>query len=268
MNLPRLIFFLLLLANLMFFAWSHGYFGIAEEGREPQRLTSQLAPEKLRILSREPAPSASGWATTATPADNNPAADAATTTACRLVNDLSIEEAQQLQLKATEKLPDLKTQLKPIEIPPGYWTFIPPQPTQVFVDKKMAELKKLNIPNFADFQPILEEGPDKFAISLGMFDEEAAANAHLKNLAKYGVRSAKLQLRSRAAEKAQIEFQGPPHAIQRLVDITSTTNIGECPAVTPSAAMPATQTNVPAESNKQTANGTGKPPAPVKKAPQ
>lgn len=47
---PRL-FILLVLANLLFFAWGQHYFGDAETGREPQRLARQLSPEKLRIVA-------------------------------------------------------------------------------------------------------------------------------------------------------------------------------------------------------------------------
>lgn len=55
----RAVFFLLVLANLVFFAWGQGYFGGQDEGREPARLAGQFHPEKLRVVSRtagEPAP--------------------------------------------------------------------------------------------------------------------------------------------------------------------------------------------------------------------
>ncbi len=45
----RSLFILLVLANLLFFAWGQRYFGDAETGREPQRLARQLSPEKLRV---------------------------------------------------------------------------------------------------------------------------------------------------------------------------------------------------------------------------
>lgn len=45
----RSLFILLVLANLLFFAWGQNYFGETETGREPQRLARQLSPEKLRI---------------------------------------------------------------------------------------------------------------------------------------------------------------------------------------------------------------------------
>ena len=46
----RLFFFLLVFANLLFFAWAQGYFGQVDENREPLRLAGQLQAEKLRIV--------------------------------------------------------------------------------------------------------------------------------------------------------------------------------------------------------------------------
>jgi hypothetical protein len=50
----RLIFFLLVFVNLIFFVGVAGYLGGADEGREPQRLVQQLHPEQLRIVRHAP----------------------------------------------------------------------------------------------------------------------------------------------------------------------------------------------------------------------
>ena len=50
----RLFFFLLVFANLLFFAWAQGYFGRTDENREPQRLAQQLQADKLRIVRTPP----------------------------------------------------------------------------------------------------------------------------------------------------------------------------------------------------------------------
>lgn len=60
-------FFLLVFFNLVFFAWAGGYFGVTDEGREPQRVVQQLHPEKLLIV-HEPGNSASPSVSSATPA--------------------------------------------------------------------------------------------------------------------------------------------------------------------------------------------------------
>ena len=47
----RAFVFLLVLANLVFFAWAQGYFGQAESP-DAVRLGQQIAPERLQIRSR------------------------------------------------------------------------------------------------------------------------------------------------------------------------------------------------------------------------
>lgn len=46
----RLALLILLMVNVLLFAWGQGYLGTQEAGREPERLARQLAPEKLRIV--------------------------------------------------------------------------------------------------------------------------------------------------------------------------------------------------------------------------
>lgn len=47
----RLVFLVLLLANVLLFLWGQGYLGTPDAGREPGRVARQLAAEKLRIVS-------------------------------------------------------------------------------------------------------------------------------------------------------------------------------------------------------------------------
>ena len=46
----RAVFFLLLLANGVFYAWTHGLLGSADTGREPMRINSQLAADRLEFV--------------------------------------------------------------------------------------------------------------------------------------------------------------------------------------------------------------------------
>jgi len=75
----RVAFFLLVLANLCFFAWAQGYFGGREEGREPQRLKEQIQPEKMKVV-------VTGQPVVAPPA---PSAPTAQQQACRRIDGLA-----------------------------------------------------------------------------------------------------------------------------------------------------------------------------------
>ena len=61
----RVVFFLLVLANLAFYGWHAGYIGPGPEpAGEPGRMAQQITPEKIRIISPD---EAKKLATTNTP---------------------------------------------------------------------------------------------------------------------------------------------------------------------------------------------------------
>jgi len=210
----RTFFFLLILANLLLFAWTQGYFGVPADGREPQRLSKQLAPEKLRVI---------GSGASSPQSDQN----------CRLVSGVALSELQRLQIQAKEKHPDLRLTLKINDAPKNvYWVLIPPLGNKLAAEKKSAELKKLDIPPFT---LILGEGPDQFAILLGVFNSELAAGDYLRELAKRGVRSAKLLVRENPLDKAQLEVRGAPALLAgqlaELLQGQVAARSGDCAAV-------------------------------------
>lgn len=210
----RAVFLFLILANLLFFAWAQGYFGSRDEGREPQRLANQLAPEKLRIVG------------VGTP----PAAAAARVT-CLQVSGLAQSDAQRLSKLADEKFPGLQVLAKSVKNQPIYWVLIPALANRLAADKKLGELKQLGL---SDFSVVLEEGSYKFAISLGQFANEQAASEFLRDLEKRGVKSARLQVRDRPAEQILLEVRGPAALLDRQVPALLAGQVGagiaDCPA--------------------------------------
>ena len=47
--MARIVFLLLVFANLAVYVWAAGYLGGRDDGREPERLRNQLQPERLRV---------------------------------------------------------------------------------------------------------------------------------------------------------------------------------------------------------------------------
>lgn len=212
----RVLLLLLILANLLFFVWAQGWLGTLDEGREPQRLNKQMVPEKLQATVIEPAPAA-------TPAES-----------CRLVKGLAPNDLQRLVALAEEKLPGLRFAVKNRETPSNlYWVYVPPQPGRLAAEKKQLELKNRGVSNLS---VILEEGADKFAISLGFFDNELLASDYLQELVKRGVRSARMQMRENLLDKTQLEVRGPAEMAKQLPELingqvaVSTVSIGDCVA--------------------------------------
>jgi len=167
----RVFFFLLVLANLVFFVWAQGYLGGQDEGREPQRLADQLRPEAMKVTVREPG-------VVQAPA------------ACRLVQGLTAPEAEQLA-KTLGEGGELNVSLRIDEEPPAFWVSINALANQAAADRKAGELKLLGV---TDFHVMQAEG-GAFAISLGVFPTEAAAAEFLQGLNRKGVKSARADAR-------------------------------------------------------------------------
>lgn len=212
----RAVFLFLILANLLFFAWAQGYFGGKGEGREPQRLANQLAPEKLSIVGVGSAPP--------------PSIMAATPETCRQVSGLAQKDALLLRTQAAEKFPGLRMVVKSSKNQFIYWVLIPSLANRLTADKKLAELKQLGL---GDFSVVLEEGSYKFAISLGQFANERDAGEFLQSLAKRGAKSAKLQVRENQAEQTLLEIHGPAALLDRqlpeLLAGQVGASVGDCP---------------------------------------
>ncbi|MBV2235422.1 MAG: hypothetical protein KUL75_07730 [Sterolibacterium sp.] len=251
----RMAFLLVVFGNLLFYAWSQGYLGRLEDGREPQRTGHQLAAEKLRILAATDASAD----TSAAPAAASAASALATPViemACRLVggNELSAADAQRLfdrvqseaeNVADAEDGAEVEANIKLLELAPRYWVHFRPLPSRAHVDRKLQELKRLGI---TDAMPMLAEGEDRFAISLGMFSTPEAAANHLAAMQQRGVRTAVIEPRSRATGKAQVEIHGTQTYLQqRLPKLLNELGLGRiqmanCPNAadtdTPAAAPP------------------------------
>jgi hypothetical protein len=94
---------------------------------------------------------------------------------------------------------------------------------KALLDKKLLELKQISV---HDATPLLAEGADHFAISLGLFATAEAASAYLDTLKQRGVRSAIIQPRPSPAEKARLEVRASRAFWQnKLPDLLAETDL-------------------------------------------
>lgn len=208
----RITFFLAVLGNLLFFAWSQGYFGRLEDGREPQRLVHQIEPEKLRITDVPPPPSPSEKI-------------------CRLIggaNGLPMAEVQRLQAALTaESTPFLRLGIHTMETSIRHWVFIPPLASKGLVDKKIQELRQLGV---KEAKPMLTDNTDHLAISLGLYATAEAAQAQLATLKQRGVRTAVIQARPHATETARVDVHATREDLQkRLPELLNAAGLVDVP---------------------------------------
>jgi len=200
----RVFVFLLVLANLLFFVWTQGYLG-SNASPDALRVQQQLLADQVSIVARGEPPAAPGKLPSADKSADKPA-DKKVALACLFWSDLPMADADRLERLLAEKFSAFKPARS---VTPGsstYWVFVPPLASKPDADRKAAELKKLGVPEFFIVQ---DPGPNRLAISLGIFSSEEAAKERLDALRALGVRSAKSGERSAKPALVALEAAGP-----------------------------------------------------------
>jgi cell division protein FtsN len=172
----RLLFLILVLLNAVAF----GYIRF-EEGRaraDNQLSLLQIAPEKMKLVK----PGA--------PPPRNDTSRAQPKLVCLEWGTFAAGESAKAGA-ALEKV-GVADKVSQRETAETYWVYIPPLKTRADADKKAAELKARGI---TDFAVMSDNDQWQFAVSLGLFKTEEAANTYLGQLRQKGVSSAVAGLR-------------------------------------------------------------------------
>lgn len=182
----------LLLANLAFFVWSHGWlaaYGLAPaDESEPQRLSQQIRPEAMRLpgdtddarseRSGTAPIGAAGAAAAATPA---------VPFECLQAGLFSEPQSAALRSRLQASLPPGSWSLAP-SVEPGRWLIYMGRYTEAEVLAiKRSELARLGV----GFQPVTLP-PLAPGLSLGTFAAQVEADSALARLNAQGVRSARV----------------------------------------------------------------------------
>jgi hypothetical protein len=208
----RALFLLLVLANIVFFAWTR-YFAPAGAAIDPTPLARQIDADKLRVLRPGEQPAAASKSVPAAPPAPPP------TLAAALAEPASCIEWGSFTLtdtpKAEQALEGLslgsRLSQRRTEERAAWWVFIPPQPNRQAAAKKAAELKTLGV---GDYFVVGEEGPFRWAVSLGVFRTEEAAKARFAALRSLGVRSAQIGPRETMVPKVWLQVKGVDPALE------------------------------------------------------
>ena len=197
----RTLFLLLVLANVVFFAWSR-YVSPPEAGSDPAPLARQIEPEKLKVIAPGEVPAATP---APPPVSARPAPTPVAVVKCIEWGSFTLADAPRAE-KALEPLalgPRL-TQRR-TEEQAHWWVFIPPAPSRALAVRKAAELKTLAVDEYFVMQ---DEGPHRWAISLGVFRTEDGARARLAALQAQGVRTAQIGERETTVPKVWLQVSG------------------------------------------------------------
>ena len=179
--LLRGLFFVLLLLNGAYFAWSQGLlqaYGLGPaDHSEPQRLEQQIRPEALRLLGSDEVRRI----------DAQQAAAAAAGKTCLQAGLFDEAQASALSKVLDAALPGDSWQLEPTLQPARWIVYMGKYDNADALVKKRGELRYLNVPSEPVRNPVLEPG-----LSLGAFETQAAATNALNLLSQRGVRTARV----------------------------------------------------------------------------
>lgn len=211
----RTLVVLLLLANVALGGYIYLDSLSAGEGI---RLSQQVQPDKITLLTPQQV------------AALGPAKVSALADVCLEWGPLSDGERSRAlaQLEPLD-LARLISQKK-VEVIANYWVFIPPAPNRPTADKRMDELKAQSIRDVT----LVDNGPQRLAISLGAFRTEEAARARLAALQNLGVKSAQLGARAQSLTQTMLVVRDPPApAVARMKElqgafVDSEIRIGTC----------------------------------------
>jgi len=235
----RAFFLFVVLANLGFFAWAN-FFSESDSQSDPRPIARQIAPEKLRVL-----PSTNSVRTPPVapvkPAAEAPAPQAAAAKACLELGAFSAADVT----RAGEALAALtlgtRLSQRQVDDTASWWVFIPPRGSKQDAQKKAAELKARGVEEFFILQ---DEGPLRYALSLGVFKTEAAATSRLEALRAKGIRTAQVGPRETTRQKTYFQVRGADEAqVAKLRDVAQSftgSELRECAPASPQPSAPST----------------------------
>jgi len=229
----RTAFLILLLANVGLFAWWR-YGSPLDAAADPAPLARQIEPEKLKVVSPKdlPPPSPAKPVAVVKP-EPSPPPPPPVALKCLEWGSFTVADAPRAEKTLEPLALGPRLGQRRTEETAGWWVFIPPQkvanPRQAAL-RKAAELRNLGI---EDYFIVQEEGQHRWALSLGVFRTEEAAQARLAALRAQGVRSAVVGARETVVPKVWLQVKGVDAALEaKLKELTvqvESTELRPCP---------------------------------------
>lgn len=212
----RALFLLLVAANLGLFAWT-AVLSPLDAASDPRPLARQIDPAKLKILAPEELAAA------------QPAK--AEVAACLEWGSFTTATAPRAEQALEPLALGARLSSRRGEETARWWVFIPPKEGRAGAQKAVSELKSLGVDDYFVMQ---EEGKMRWAISLGVFGTEAAANGRLDAIRAQGVRGALAAARETQVSKVSFQVRGVDAALRaRLNELAHEfpgSELRDCPA--------------------------------------
>ena len=228
----RVIVIALVFANLLALTVWKGWIGGGAYPGEPERLSNQLSPERMRLVAEVrpavPAPVAVAPAapvlvtpaasdtppqgeTSPQPAAPAPVPETSAPPGCVAFGGVSAAQLDEIKARSAGAGPGFKLTESRSGAVSSWWMHVPTLGSKEAAERKAAEIRKLGVD---DLFIVQDPGPAQFAISLGLYKNEAQANRLLESLREKGVRSA--QVAGRGASVLRVELRGPSDSLATL----------------------------------------------------
>ena len=228
----KFVFWALVAVNAALFAYREGYLGQAgAEDHEPLRLKNQLASERLMLLTdseaklaasakqdvvegaeqqaetpaatTEPAPEP---APAPAPAPAAPPAPAPQLIACVQAGPFSSADARRFESRINRLNLDARPARvdTPFQEVTSRLVYLPPNGGREGAQRRTAELKERGVSNFFIMQG---DSPLRYAISLGVFKTEGAAQKLAADLGRQGVRGVRILPRGPQTTRTAFQYR-------------------------------------------------------------
>lgn len=228
----KFVFWALLAANAALLAYGQGVLGQPGAGeREPARLKNQLAPERItqltaveakRALDDAEAEEAPPPQAAAPEAPVAPLAPAPDLIACVQAGPFSAVDARRFESRIANL--DLAARQTRVEVPfqevTSRLVYLPPNGGREGAQRRTAELRERGVENFFIMQG---DSPLRWAISLGVFKTEGAAQKLVDQLRRQGVRGVRILPRGPQSTRMAYQYRAiATEARTRLAGIADT----------------------------------------------
>lgn len=237
--LPRTLFYALVAINIVLaILLALPLFGIMPSwsAGEPERIAKQLEPDSIRVVpgasapaATRPAPPAVVLAATqsevvapapaqsATPAQSTPAPAPepqveVEETKCVLVKGLPDEAVANFAARARKAEGNLQAKLTASGTPTTYWVHIPPEGGKDAAEKRLEVLQRNGV---NDYFMVRDPGENQYAISLGLFHDEALAKKRLAALREQGFTTPVITPRGSTPQR--LELSGSASALDKFL---------------------------------------------------
>jgi hypothetical protein len=196
----RIVIVLLLLANLTLYAYTK----LDSGGGEAMLLTDQVQPDKVRLLTPQEVAALA------------PGKVAALSDVCVEWGPFSdADRARALADLEPLALGRLLTQ-KRVEFDGGFWVNMGPFATRAAAEARIGDLRRQGAKDLG----VADAGRSQFAISFGVFRTESAAVAYAEELARLGIKLAKVEPRGQPIVQTLVVVRDPQQpVVARLKDL-------------------------------------------------